>query len=50
MPEHGYTISSPYEPNSSGELINFGDLKSLMMHAKFHHRSSESREEDFYHI
>ena len=34
MPEHGYTISSPYEPDGSGELnsrlISIGTQSSLI--------------------
>ena len=46
--DHGHPISSPCEPNGSGELINFVELLSLMLHAKFqNHRPSGSGEEDF---
>ena len=58
--EHGYTISSPCEPDGSGELkigqghprvmiyINFVELQSLMLHTKFqNHWPSGSGEEDF---
>ena len=31
-----YTISSPCEPNGSGELINNNGLASLWLHSKFH--------------
>ena len=46
--EHGYTISSPCEPDGSGELINYDGPASLMLHTKFRgNRLTGSGEEDF---
>ena len=42
MPEHGYTISSSCEPNSSGELIkskgpvSFSQFKGMSVSAALH--------------
>ena len=58
-PHHGYTISSPCEPNGSGELIigrsqprfiihiNFVELESPMLHAKFQDQRTSVSGEDF---
>ena len=46
--DHGYTISSPCEPNGSGELINYDGQESPMLHTKFRENwPAGSGEEDF---
>ena len=45
-PEHGYTISSPCEPNGSGELItniylcHYGGINKLTKDIRYHNLTS----------